>query len=157
MENLREGDHHGFASFKRETLATDIGRVEEILEALRLVQSTQDPVMRRGVFSPARKILHLLANPVTDVWILNVHVLDTQGAAVNGLHLPDDVANFHRSPIPVRSGADGLVEIRIRETKLLQLEQWLIGHLVTQRIEPRQGVTKGAVIVDQRLDTTFKR
>ena len=113
--------------------------------------------MGRGILSPAWKILHPLADPVADMRILNVHILDTHRAAIDGLELIQNPAEFQRCPIEEGSGTDGLINIRFGETKFLQLQHRLDGDFFTEWIQPGEGMTKGSVGVDQGLDTAFKR
>ena len=58
---------------------------------------------------------------------------------------------------PASLGVGRFVKIGIRQSKLLQLQQGLIGNLVAQGIESCQRVTERAIVVDQRLDAALKR
>ena len=118
-EDLGEGHHHRFTTLERETLAADIGSVDEVLETLRFVQCAKNPVMGGLCVTLPDPGLDTLADPVTDAWILNVHVLDTQGVAVNGAQLRNDVAKLHWRPISEGTGTDRYLKISFRESELL--------------------------------------
>ena len=157
VEDLGKCDHHRLTALKREALAADVGGVDEVLEALCLVKGSQDPVVGSGGVGWADAVLHAVAHPVADDRVLNVHVLDPEGVAVDRLQLRDDLAELHRLPVPERAGGDDRIEIGVGESEFLQLKKGLKRLLLAEGIKLRDGVTERTVRVNQRLDPALDR
>ena len=157
VEDLRQGDHHRLTALQREALAANVGRVNEILETLGFVKGAQDPVVRGFRVSLPGTGLDPFADPVADARVLDVHVLDTHGVAVDGLHLRDDFAEFERRAVTVGTGADRHVKVCLGQAEFLQLKKGLKGCLVRQRVDAGKRVSERAVRIDKCLDTALKR
>ena len=91
MKDFRERYHERLAALQRETLAPDIGRVKEVLETLRLVQCPQDSLVGSGLVDLSGPRLDILADPVPDTRVLDVHVFDAQRVGIDRLQLGDDL------------------------------------------------------------------
>ena len=127
---LGKRNHQGLATLEREALASDIGGVDEVLETLGLVQCAQDPGVRcRGV-DLTRSGLHPLPDPVTDPGILDVHVFDSHCAAVDRLHLGNNLTEFERCSFTERPRTNSGAKICLGESELPEFKQGLRRSLV---------------------------
>ena len=142
----------GFGTLHAETLLTDVLRREKSLECLCCVEPVEDvPLIfrRQLVVHP----FDLLLDPVLLVELLDVHVLDTDRAAIRITQQAQDVAELH----PLGSGQavrqELALEVPDREPVRCRVE--LVEHV---RLFGRQWVEIGdqvpahAVHADERVD-----
>ena len=87
-----------FGALDREALLADKLGVEEVLEGHGLVELVQHVLFLVGV---QRRVVvvgvHVVLNPLHHLRVADVHVLDANRAAVNGLEVLDDFAQRCRS------------------------------------------------------------
>ena len=150
-----EDDDRRLRTFEPEPLLADVAGVQEALEDLGRVQPVEDvPLLVRT--RRRRHPFHVLLDPALLVRVLDVHVLDAQGAAVGIAQDREDLVESgqllaaqaigHKVPGKVPDG-EAVVE-RVE----LGME---IGRLGIERVEVGDQVPPDPVHVDQGLDVVL--
>lgn len=158
--------HQGLTSLQTETLVVGELGGQESLEAGTPDQTVQDAALVVDGVAVRLGDLEAVADPVAELAVRDVDVLDTVGAAVDLLAGRDDLAQRHLlAGLGLEAGQDTgaqgelLVQILLREAIVLELQ--LLGLVVAegldlaadaQRVDLRLVVTASLVCADQKLD-----
>ena len=140
-----------FSSLNREALLADKLGVQKVFKRNGLVELVKDVLLfvcaqDRIVVVRVNEVL----NPLNNLRVADVHVLDANRTAVNGLEVVDDLAkrsgarqsNFYR-------GLKAAVKVCSREAKILEVQRGLVGTALTDRVGLGKEVPAGAVSVDE--------
>ncbi len=152
LADLVDQRDRGLAALEAEPLLADELGLQEGLERLGLVELEQDPQLLL-----ARRLLVRLLDPLLDpaalLGVLDVHVLDADGAAVGVAQDAEDRAHLHE-PALAAEGAGGelAVEVPQRQPVRLHLEVGVAALAVLQRVGVGHHVAAHAVGVDQLED-----
>ena len=157
-DRVQERDQH-LAPFEREPLLADVVRVEERLEELGRVQLVDDPPLLPEVeLRPVADRLHPLLEPVADLRVADVHVLDADLPAVRRPQRGDQLAQGGVGPVG-HLVVELLVEVVLRQPERRQVEQLVrvARRVELQRVEVRQVMADLAIGVDQPGDLGLRR
>ena len=141
------------AALEAEALLADELGLQEGLERLGLVELEQDPQLLLAGRLHVR-LLDALLDPAALLGVLDVHVLDADGAAVGVAQDAEDVAQLHEAAALAaeRAGGELAVEVPQRQAVRLDLEVGVAALLVLQRVGVGHDVAAHAVGVDQLED-----
>ncbi len=143
----------GLAALEAEALLADELGLQEGLERLGLVELEQDPQLLLAGRLHVR-LLDALLDPAALLGVLDVHVLDADGAAVGVAQDAEDVAQLHEPAALAaeRAGGELAVEVPQRQAVRLDLEVGVAALLVLERVGVGHDVAAHAVGVDQLED-----
>ena len=152
LADLVDQRDRGLAALEAEPLLADELGLQERLERLGLVELEQDPQLLLAGRLLVR-LLDALLDPAALLGVLDVHVLDADGAAVRVAQDAEDVAQLHE-PALAAEGAGGelAVEVPQRQAVRLDLEVGVAALLVLQRVGVGHHVAAHPVGVDQLED-----
>ena len=152
LADLVDQRDRGLAALEAEPLLADELGLQEGLERLGLVELEQDAqlLLARRLLV---RLLDALLDPAALLGVLDVHVLDADGAAVGVAQDAEDAAQLHE-PAVAAEGAGGelAVEVPQRQPVRLDLEVGVAALLVLQRVGVGHHVAAHAVGVDQLED-----
>src|SRR5690606_32037952 len=108
------------AALEAEALLPDELRLQEGLERLGLVELEQDPqlLLARGLDV---RLLDPLLDPPALLGVLDVHVLDADGAAVGVTQGAEDVAQLHEPAAVAAEGAGGELAVEVPQRQPVAL------------------------------------
>ena len=154
LEQPVEQRDQALGAFQREPLLADVLAVEERLQRLGLGEPRQDAqLLLAGQRRRVLRGLHALLQPALDGGILAVHVLDADGAAVGPAQAGEDLAQRHLALAAGEvAGREGLVEIRVGEAEMLDLQLRRRRLEEPERVQIGEEVAADAVRVDQLGD-----
>ncbi len=147
--DLVEDGDRGLATFEAESLLTDELGLQERLERLGLVELLQDAQLllarRLGV-----RTLDALLEPRALGRVLDVHVLEADGAGVGVAQDAEDLAQLHE-PLAVaeRSGGELAVEVPQRQAVARGVEIGVAAGVVLERVGVGHQVTADPERVDE--------
>src|SRR5205823_10876742 len=98
---------------------------------------------------PVAARLHALLEPAADARVLDVQVLDADGAAVGLAEGVEQLAQGGARQADEVAGVEGAVEIAFVEAELGEVQQRVAGALLAERVEVGQEVAEVAVGVDE--------
>src|SRR5438309_5581863 len=153
LDHRVEEGNERVAALGRETLGGRIAELEELLEALGGDQAVEDaePVLGGEVGMVGGR-LHALLEPDALLLVLDVHVLDTERAAVGRLQARDQVADAGARAAAEAAARDDAVEVLVAEAELRGLEERMPRGLRRERVQVGDQVPELAVGVDQVED-----
>ncbi len=152
---VEDGVEHGdeaLGPLQPEPLVAQVLRVQEPLEGLGGVEPFEDAplVVQRDVDPGA---LHLLLDPLLLVGLLDVHVLDADGAGVGVAQHPEDVDQLHRLGAGQAAGGEGPLQVPDGQPVVDRVElDRRAGRLAAQRVEVGDEVAAHPVDVDELQD-----
>ena len=109
-DGVEDGDQ-ALAALDAEALLADPLGAEELLEGLGGVEPVEDVALVLDVERLLALALDLLLDPVLLVQVLDVHVLDADGAAVGVAQHPQDLAEDRLVLAPQAAGEELAVEV----------------------------------------------
>ena len=140
------------AALEAEPLLADELGLQEGLEGLGLVELEQDPQLLLAGRLLVR-LLDALLDPAALLGVLDVHVLDADGAAVGVAQDAEDRAHLHEPALAAeRAGGELAVEVPQGQAVRLDLEVGVAALLVLQRVGVGHHVAAHPVGVDQLED-----
>ena len=147
-----EDRDRGLCAFETEALGADVLGGEEALEGFCCVQSLEDAALVDGVVAHT-VTLDALLNPALFLGRVDVHVLDTDRAAVGVAQVTEDLAECRLAHATDATGEELAVEVPDGESIGGGVEFGRhLGFVPTQRIEVGDQVAAHAVHADQRGD-----
>src|SRR3569833_2112027 len=136
------------AALEREALLPDELGLQERLERLGRVEPAEDMLLLLAV-RLARRDLDARLDPGALLGILDVHVLDADGAAVGVAQHAEDVAQLHRRLAAEAAGGELPLQVPQGEAVLEHVEVGVAALGVLQRVGVGHQVAAHAVGVDQ--------
>ena len=146
--------HHdrGLATLQREPLLADELGLQEGLEDLGLVELVQDPQVLLAGQRLVRP-LHPVLDPLALRGLLDVHVLDADGATVGVAQDAEDLAHLHQTlAAGERAGGELAVQVPQSQAVGLHIEVVVAALPVLQRVGVGHQVTPDPVGVDHLED-----
>src|SRR2546430_15689538 len=104
-----------------------------------------------------RTRLQSLTNPFTHPWVLDMHELRADRVGVNSLQTGNQLAQRHRPIVEEEFRGNTKIKIGFAESELAQAKQRILRSLLCERIDSRNGVTEGAIRVNETIDACLKR
>ena len=141
----------GLAALQGEALLADVLGLQERLERLRGVESAQDAQLLLAGGLGVR-LLELLLEPGALGRVLDVHVLDADGAAVRVTQHAEDLAQRQAARPAEAAGGPLAVQVPQGQPVLADVEVRVVGHRVLERVHVGQQVAAVPVRVDELLD-----
>ncbi len=141
----------GLAALQREPLLADVLGLQEGLERLGGVEPAQDAqlLLALGLVVAA---LDPGLDPAALLRVLDVHVLDADGAAVRVAQHAEDVAQLHHRLAGEAADRELALEVPQRQVVRLDVEVRVLALLVLQRVGVGHQVAADPVGVDQLHD-----
>ena len=146
---VEQGDDR-LAALEREALLADELRLEERLEGLGGVEPPHDPhlLVAGGLLVGP---LDLVLDPLALLGVLDVHVLDADGAAVRVAQDAEDLAQLEEGCPAEPAGGEGAVEVPQGQAVRRDVEVVVSPLLVLERVGVGHEVAAHAVGMDQLL------
>ena len=149
QQGIQERDG-GFSAFEAEAFLADVLGLQECLEGLGLIELAQDAQL--FVFGWLRvDLFHVLLDPGPLGRVLNVHVLNTERAAVGVAQHAEDLAEECGGFPAESAGHELAVEVPEGEAVTGDLEVGMGALFVFQRVDVRHEVSAHAERVDELL------
>ena len=152
QDAVQKGDER-LPTLQGEAFVADVLRVQEALEALRLHQLLEGPLLARDVQGrvvPRR--LHAVLQPVLALGVGDVHVLDADGVAVGVAQDLQDLAQGRLVPAREAARDELAVEVPQGEAVGRGVEVAVGRALAVQGVEVGHQVAAHAVVVDEGQD-----
>ena len=147
---VEQGDGR-FGALDAESLLAEVLGAEELLERLGGVESIEDVALLLDAEFDG-DALDLLLDPALLDRVLDVHVLDADGAAVGVAQHVEDLVELHVLATGDAAGEEDTIEVPDAEAVRRRIELGMqIGLLGLERIEIRDEVTAHAMHVDECL------
>ena len=114
-----EREDQGFAALQGKTLAAVL-RVQKIFKSLCFVEFAKDIAMDCRVGAQGTvAIFQLVEHPCAHSWVLNVHELRADCAAIDGFKLANHLSQLHLLPLFEEPRGDGQIEFLFVEAEFL--------------------------------------
>ena len=158
VEDRIKNDHERFRALKRKPFLPHVARVQKNLERFGFEERPQQRHLnraRRGML--VRTCLQSLTNPFTHPRVLDMHEFRPDRVGVNSLQTGNQLAQRHRPIVEEELRGNAKIEIRFAESELRQAEQRILRSPLCERIDSRNGVTEGAIRVNETIDACLKR
>ena len=123
-------------TLKREALLPDVTGVQKSFELLGVQQALEDaPLFLSGIIRAVSAGFHPIPKPATNLKILDVHVLRPHRAAVRVLQNLQNLAQCFLAATPRCTGVELMIQISLRELKVVQIQLRQLLLVESQRIK----------------------
>jgi hypothetical protein len=151
LEDFIDHADRGLSTLEAEALLPDIFGLQERFKRFCLVQLREDPQLG-VVVGLLVGLLQFFLEPGPLLRVLDVHVFNTDGAAVGVAQNTEDFAQQHGAPAPKTTGHKFAVQIPEGQTVALEFEVGVGALPILERVDVGHEVTANAERVDEFLN-----